>query len=99
VAKVGGYSVYPREVEEELRACPGVGDVAVVGLEDPVKGEIVAAAVEPAPGRQVTVAEVQAFAAAEVADYRRPTRVIVVDALPRNANGKVVKGQVRALFG
>ena len=99
VVKVGGFSVFPREVEDELRRCPGVADVAVVGLPDEVKGEVLGAAVERVLGSALSAGDVEAFARAEVAGYRRPARVIVLDELPRNPNRKVVKAEVRKLFG
>ena len=89
----GGYNVYPREVEDVLRSHPAVHDAAVVGVADPQWGEAVVAFVEgdltgPA------VAEVLAHAAERLAPYKRPKRLHVVAALPRNALGKVVKAEL-----
>lgn len=98
VVKVGGYSVYPSEVEEELRGCPGVADIAVVGLPDPMKGAVLGALVERDRESSLAASDVEAFATTNLAAYRRPGRVIVVDELPRNANQKVVKEHVAALF-
>jgi malonyl-CoA/methylmalonyl-CoA synthetase len=90
----GGYNVYPREIEELLEGCPGVAEVAVVGLPDPEFGEMVTAAVlrdDPS----LTDQEVVGFCRENLADYKKPSRVEFVDALPRNALGKVLKHEVR----
>jgi len=86
----GGYNVYPREVEDVLRAHPGVVDVAVVGARDQEWGEAVVAYIEG----DVVEAEVLAFARTRLAPHKRPKRVHRRDALPRNALGKVVKGEL-----
>ncbi len=87
----GGYNVYPREVEDVLRSHPAVRDAAVVGRPDTVWGEQVTAFVE-ADG--VTESELLELAAGQLAPYKRPRAVVFVDALPRNALGKVVKAQL-----
>jgi malonyl-CoA/methylmalonyl-CoA synthetase len=90
----GGYNVYPREVEEVLEGCPGVSEVAVVGLPDPEFGEqVTAAVVRDDPG--LTAEKVTDFCRDELAGYKKPRQVEFVDALPRNALGKVLKHQVR----
>jgi malonyl-CoA/methylmalonyl-CoA synthetase len=90
----GGYNVYPREVEEALEGCPGVAEVAVVGLPDEEFGEQVAAAVvrdDP----ELTEEGVKDFLQDELAGYKKPRQVVFVDKLPRNALGKVLKHEVR----
>jgi malonyl-CoA/methylmalonyl-CoA synthetase len=90
----GGYNVYPREVEEVVEGCPGVAEVAVVGLPDPEFGERVAAAVvrdDPA----LTAEKVVEFCRRDLADFKKPRQVVFVDALPRNALGKVLKHEVK----
>jgi malonyl-CoA/methylmalonyl-CoA synthetase len=90
----GGYNVYPREIEELLEGCPGVAEVAVVGLPDPEFGEKVTAAVvrsDPA----LTEERLVGFCREGLAGYKKPRRVEFVDALPRNALGKVLKHEVR----
>ncbi|MEO6989269.1 MAG: AMP-binding protein [Aquihabitans sp.] len=86
----GGYNVYPREVEDVVRKHPGVEDVAVVGVEDPDWGEVVVAFYEgdAEPG------ELQDLARSMLAAYKAPKRLHRVEALPRNALGKVVKGDL-----
>jgi malonyl-CoA/methylmalonyl-CoA synthetase len=90
----GGYNVYPREVEEAIEGCPGVSEVAVVGLPDPEFGErVVAAVVRDDPG--LTAENVKDFCREDLAGYKKPRGVVFVDELPRNALGKVLKHEVR----
>jgi malonyl-CoA/methylmalonyl-CoA synthetase len=93
----GGYNVYPREVEDVLRRHPAVEDAAVVGLPDPEWGERVVAVVEGAAG-STDVDALLELGRSELASYKRPKRIVVVEHLPRNALGKVVKAEVRALL-
>jgi malonyl-CoA/methylmalonyl-CoA synthetase len=90
----GGYNVYPKEVEEVLEGCPGVAEVAVIGLPDPEFGEKVTAAVVR-DDEALTAEEVVEFCREDLAGYKKPRRVEFVDALPRNALGKVLKHEVR----
>jgi malonyl-CoA/methylmalonyl-CoA synthetase len=94
----GGYNVYPKEVELALDRAPGVDESAVVGLADPDLGELVVAAVVPEPGAHVDEAAVLA-ACADLARFKRPRRVVVVDELPRNAMGKVQRSVLREQLG
>lgn len=88
----GGYNVYPREIEDLLRAQPGVVDAAVVGTPSEEWGEIVTAFIEAPP--DVDADAVVAAVAEELVPYKRPRLVHRVDALPRNAMGKVVRGDL-----
>ncbi len=85
----GGYNVYPREIEEVLRLHPAVVDAAVVGTPDPAWGEVVTAFVEVRD--TIVEAEVTAFVGQHLAAFKRPRLVHVIEALPRNALGKVQK--------
>jgi acyl-CoA synthetase (AMP-forming)/AMP-acid ligase II len=87
----GGHNVYPAEVEAVLARHPGVVEVAVVGLPSAEWGETVVAYVvgDPDP---VSLRE---LAAAELAPFKRPRQVRLIDALPRNALGKVVRSELR----
>jgi acyl-CoA synthetase (AMP-forming)/AMP-acid ligase II len=89
----GGYNVYPREIEDVVRAHPAVIDVAVAGTPSAEWGEVVTAYVEA--GDDFDPAEVLAFAAQQLAPYKRPRVVHRVDALPRNKLGKVLRDQLR----
>jgi malonyl-CoA/methylmalonyl-CoA synthetase len=89
----GGYNVYPREVEDVLRLYPGVADAAVVGTSSAEWGEIVTAFVETQ--EDVNVDDLVAFAGERLAPYKRPRLVHVVETLPRNRLGKVLRDQLR----
>lgn len=94
----GGVNIYPWEIEQRLVQHPGVHEVAVVGVPDPEWGESLVAWVVPAPGERPTPEALGDFVRAELADYKRPRRVIFVDALPRNPTGKILKRELRAEF-
>jgi acyl-CoA synthetase (AMP-forming)/AMP-acid ligase II len=93
----GGYNVYPAEVEAVLGGHPGVGEVAVVGVADPVLGEIGAAVVVPVPGVPTPdIGELRALSISRLADYKAPDRLVVVDQLPLTAMAKVDKRALSA---
>ena len=92
----GGANIYPREVEDVLMTHPSVGDVAVIGVADPEWGEQVVAVVVPAAGRRISAAELDSHCLERMARYKRPKRYHVVDELPRNGAGKVLKTALRA---
>ena len=88
-------NIYPREIEEIVVRHRDIDEVAVVGLPDDTYGERVAAFVVSAPGREVDVEALGEFAREGLARYKAPREWHVVDALPRNASGKIVKQQLR----
>jgi malonyl-CoA/methylmalonyl-CoA synthetase len=93
----GGYNVHPREVEELLLEHPGVAEAAVVGVPSEEWGEQVAAFVVPAdPAAPPAPEELLAYAAERLAGFKRPRVLRYLDALPRNALGKVLKQELRA---
>jgi malonyl-CoA/methylmalonyl-CoA synthetase len=89
----GGYNVYPREVEDVLATHPGVIEVAVSGTPSEEWGEVVTAWIV-SDGSPPTADDLAAFTEASLADYKRPRVVRVVDRLPRNSLGKVVRSQL-----
>ena len=91
----GGSNIYPREVEEVLLTAPGVAEVAVVGAPDPEWGEVVVAFVVAAPGTPIDLGELDAQCLAQMARFKRPKRYVVLDALPKNHYGKVLKTELR----
>lgn len=95
----GGLNVYPKEVEQVLDALTGVLESAVFGLPDPDFGEAVTAAVVATPGAVVDPEEIRVRAREVLAPFKVPKTVHVVDALPRNAMGKVEKARLRDEFG
>ncbi len=92
---VGGFNAYPAEIENLLLAHPAVAQAAVVGVPDERLGEVGVAFVVLAPGRFATAQELVAWARQEMANYKAPRRVHIVEALPLNASGKVQKGELR----
>ena len=93
----GGENVYPVEVEQVIVRHPAVREVAIFGLPDERWGETVVAAV--ACDGAATSAELIAFARERLAHFKCPTRVELVDELPRNATGKVLKTTLRSTYG
>ncbi|RHA38984.1 AMP-binding protein [Cellulomonas rhizosphaerae] len=91
----GGFKVYPSQVEDQLRAMPGVLDVAVIGVPAGDLGEHVVAAVTLSPGASVDLASVRAWLAPRVAKYAVPRDLVVLDELPRSLIGKVLRRVVR----
>jgi malonyl-CoA/methylmalonyl-CoA synthetase len=91
----GGLNVYPAEVEAAIEAIPGVAECAVIGVPHPDFGEGVVAVVIATAGANLSEPEVRTALSKELAAFKRPKRVIVVDALPRNAMGKVRKNLLR----
>jgi acyl-CoA synthetase (AMP-forming)/AMP-acid ligase II len=93
---VGGFNVYPAEVEAVLSSHPAVSAAAVVGIPDERLGEIGAAFVIPSAGVTVEESELAALAAERLANYKRPRRYVFVEAFPLNASGKVLKQELAA---
>jgi malonyl-CoA/methylmalonyl-CoA synthetase len=98
ILKTGGHKVSALEIEEVLREHPAVAECAVVGVPDAEWGERVAAAVVLNEGEVLDLASFRAWARELLATHKLPSRLLVVDALPRNALGKVMKPAVAALF-
>lgn len=94
----GGLNVYPKEIEERIDALPGVAESAVIGVADPDFGETVTAVVVAAPGHQLREADIIAKLKEEIAGFKVPKRVYVVDDLPRNPMGKVEKKVLRERY-
>jgi acyl-CoA synthetase (AMP-forming)/AMP-acid ligase II len=92
---VGGFNAYPAEIETVLLGHPDVAQVAVVGVPDDRLGEIGVAFVVPRAGHTVDPAEVVGWSKDRLANFKVPRRVVVVDALPLNPSGKVMKFVLR----
>jgi len=95
----GGENVYPAEVEDVLYRHPKLLECAVIGVFDEVWGEAVMAVVVPKPGEEITAEEVKSWCAQNLAGYKKPKYVEFAEILPRNAAMKVVKGELRKLYG
>jgi acyl-CoA synthetase (AMP-forming)/AMP-acid ligase II len=93
---VGGFNVYPAEVENALLDHETIGQVAVIGVPDARMGEVGMAYVVPAPGRSADPDAIIAWARERLANYKVPRHVVAVPELPTNATGKVLKEELRA---
>lgn len=93
--KVGGYSVFPAEVEREVAAHPDVERCVVVGMPHPTKGELPVAAVILRSGSSVTEDDLLAWTDGKIAAYRRPRRIVAVDAIPENFAMKPLRRHVK----
>jgi acyl-CoA synthetase (AMP-forming)/AMP-acid ligase II len=93
----GGFNVYPAEVEQVLARMEGVADAAVIGVPDGRLGEVGRAFLVARPGSNLDEQSVIAYTREHLANFKEPRSVRFVDALPRNAGGKVVKPQLREL--
>ena len=92
----GGYNVYPREVEEVLYEHPAVREAAVVGIPHDEWGEEVGAAVALKEGESVEPDELIAFVKEQVAGYKYPRKIWIVDELPKGPTGKILKREISA---
>jgi long-chain acyl-CoA synthetase len=92
----GGINVYPREIEEVLMRHPKILEAAVIGVPDEKWGEVLKAFVVLRPGHSFDVAELSSFCESKIAKFKVPKLFVMSDALPRNASGKVLKGQLRS---
>ncbi|MFN2397707.1 MAG: class I adenylate-forming enzyme family protein [Gemmatimonadaceae bacterium] len=90
----GGYQLYPREVEDQLRAHPAVDDVCVIGVPHDILGELVCACIVPVEGAVITGREIKDFAHDTLADYKIPDIVRFFDAFPMTGSGKVKRREL-----
>jgi malonyl-CoA/methylmalonyl-CoA synthetase len=98
ILKTGGNKVSALEIEETLREHPAVAECAVVGVPDPEWGQRVAAAVVLKDGGALDLPSLRTWAKEFLAAYKLPSRLLVLDALPRNAMGKVTKPAITTMF-
>jgi long-chain acyl-CoA synthetase len=90
----GGYNVYPREIEEVLYEHPAVSEAAVIGVKHEELGEEIAAVVALKEGQSVTAEELKEYVKGQVAAYKYPRHVWVVDELPKGPTGKILKREI-----
>jgi long-chain acyl-CoA synthetase len=95
----GGENIYPKEVETALYSHDGVLEAAVVGRPDDVLGEVVVAYIAVRPAAAIAVEELEALCAEQLAKYKRPVAIEILDGLPKNAIGKIDKPALRELAG
>ena len=93
---VSGFKVWPAEVEQYLYKLEAIQEVAVYGLPHPEKGEQVAVAVVLKPGQSLSAEQVQQYCRDHLAAYKYPSKVDIVEALPKSATGKILKRVLKA---
>ena len=98
IIKTGGEKVSALEIEETLLTHPDVVECAVVGVADPVWGEKVSVAVVLEPGKTLDIETLRAWGKERLAPYKVPKDLVVVEKLPRNAMGKIIKPAVKKIF-
>ena len=94
----GGSNIYPREIEDVLLEDPGVAEVSVIGLPDPEWGESVLAVLVAAPDHSLDLGRLEALCLDRIARFKRPKHWRIVDSLPKNSAGKVLKRELRERF-
>jgi len=94
----GGSNIYPREIEEVICRHPGVFEVAVIGIPDAHWGEATKALVVAREGARLSEGEIVEHCRKHLASYKKPQSVEFLDALPKNAYGKVLKRELRDRF-
>jgi len=92
---VNGINVYPREVEEVIYQFEGVSEAAVVGINDPRKGDLVVACIVPSEEAEIDESGLKEFLKTKLAAYKLPRKVMIMESLPRNATGKILKTKLR----
>ena len=93
----GGSNIYPREIEDVLLEHPSAAEVAVIGVPDREWGESVMALIVPRD-KAVDIAELEALCLQRIARFKRPKHWRLVESLPKNSAGKVLKRELRELF-
>jgi acyl-CoA synthetase (AMP-forming)/AMP-acid ligase II len=92
----GGENIYPIEVEKTLAAHPEVAEAAVLGVDDEQYGQRLAAFVVLTPGAQVSVDDLKQHVRDNLANYKVPREIVVLDELPRSTTGKIVRRDLLA---
>jgi long-chain acyl-CoA synthetase len=95
----GGSNIYPREIEDVLLDHPAVAEAAVIGVPDAEWGESLMALIVPAAGASVDPGTLEELCLRRIARFKRPKHWRIVDQLPKNSAGKVLKRDLRATFG
>lgn len=92
---VGGLNVYPREVEEVLYQYPGIQEAAVIGIPDKLRGEVPCAFVVLKEGAEYDRKALMRYLQENLANFKLPKEITVMEALPKNATGKIMKRELR----
>ena len=96
--KTGGENVYPQEVEAVLNQHPSIAELTIIGVPDAAWGQAVTAVIVPNAGCAVSLADVKAFCQDKIAGYKIPKSIELVDRIPKNETGKVIKRELRDRF-
>ncbi|OPX36260.1 MAG: hypothetical protein B1H11_07755 [Desulfobacteraceae bacterium 4484_190.1] len=91
----GGYNIFPREIEDVLNSHPAVLEAAVIGVDDSALGEVPKAFVALVPGKKVEVKDLEAFCQKNLAKYKVPRMFSMMDELPKNTTGKILKKELK----
>jgi len=91
----GGYNIFPREIENVLNSHPDVLEAAVIGVDDSELGEVPKAFVAPLPGKKIEAKDLEAFCQENLAKYKVPRKFSMMDELPKNTTGKILKKELK----
>lgn len=94
---VGGENVYPKEVENVLTQYPGIDDAGVIGIDDPIRGEVPKAYIVPKLGASIDEKDVLAFCRKHLAQFKVPRLIEIIDEIPKNVTGKILKRVLRRI--
>ncbi len=94
---VGGENVYPKEIEDVLTQHPTVKDAGVIGIEDPIRGEVPKAYIVPKLGQEVDEKDILAYCREHLAQFKIPRAIEVIDEIPKNVTGKILKRVLRRI--
>ncbi len=97
--KTGAHRVFPGDIEEAIAELPGVSEVAAIGIDDEVLGQVIKAYVVPHPHDTPDVAAIRAHCRQRLAAYKVPRHIEFVDALPRTASGKIRRAALAEVAG
>src|SRR5690606_39174132 len=92
---IGGENVFPREIEEVLNAHPSVNASAVIGMEDPSRGEVALAFVELAEDAEFDEGALRSHCRERLSQYKVPREIRVIEELPRNPTGKIMRRELK----
>ncbi len=93
----GGENIYPAQLEEILYRVPGIAEAAIVGTPDEIYGENIVAFVVASPGETLSEHEIIDFMKSETSSLKVPSKIYIIEALPKNPVGKILKRELRKL--